>query len=78
MAKTLYGLQQFMYSKDTSGTANIQLMLRLSSVDHNGASQAQLNGTYDYFLEMWQTDPQASGEWTETNVNAMEAGYEDA
>lgn len=76
MALTLYGVQQFMYSQDTGGTGNIRLKLRLASVDYNGASQAQLNGTYDYYLEMWQTDP-GGGEWTVSDVDGMEAGYED-
>lgn len=61
--------------KDDAGTRTVKMVARRSSTDYPGAGQ-DITGAYAYYREQWATDPSTSGDWSRTNVNAAEFGYE--
>ena len=76
--QTIFGLQQVSHAQDTAGTSNFRNILRISGSDFNGATQALLNGTDAFYLEIWPLDPNAGpGAWVESVINGIESGYED-
>lgn len=76
--ETIFGVQQVSHAQDTSGTSNFLMKLRISGSDFDGASQALLNGTDAFYMEMWDLDPNAGpGAWVASVIDGMESGYED-
>lgn len=74
--KTIKAVQQVNYAKHDGTATNHRTKLRLSGVDHDGASKA-LTSVYEFYREIWDIDPQTGLAWTEAGINAMESGYEE-
>ena len=76
--ETIFGVQQVSHGQDTAGTSNFRNILRISSTDYNGATQALLNATDAFYMEPWDQDPNAGpGAWVASVIDGMESGYED-
>jgi hypothetical protein len=74
-SQTIFNVQLVSWAKWITGATNFRMKYRRVA-DHDGASQA-LASAYGYFMEQFNTDPQAGAAWTETNINAMESGVEE-
>ena len=73
-SQTVYGVQvNAAIVKDDAGAKSAATFVRSSSTDGDGASVA-LGTSQVYVSQVFETDPNGSIAWTETSVNAMEAG----
>ena len=73
-SQTVYGVQVNMaILKDDAGAKSASTMVRSSGTNGDGASAA-LGTSQTYVSQVYETDPNGSIAWTETTVNAMEAG----
>lgn len=73
-AATVYGVNVFLYAlKTDSGLQSIAPMLRSGSTDYEGTAQP-LSTSYNYYNQIYETDPNTSSQWTVSNVNSLEAG----
>jgi hypothetical protein len=73
-SQTVYGVQVNAATlKDDAGAKSAATFVRSSSTDGDGASVA-LGTSQTYISQVFETDPNGSIAWTETTVNAMEAG----
>lgn len=59
--------------KTTSGTQNLQNFVRLSATNYDGGS-VSLTEDYKEYLDIYNTDPDAPGEWTTAILDGIEAG----
>lgn len=74
VSQTIYGVQvNAALMKDDAGTKSAAVFVRSSSTNDDGASSA-LGTTQTYVSQVFETDPNGEIAWTETTVNAMEAG----
>jgi hypothetical protein len=73
-SQTVYGVQvNAAILKDDAGAKSAATFVRSSSTNGDGASAA-LGTSQAYVSQVFETDPNGSIAWTETTVNAMEAG----
>jgi hypothetical protein len=73
-SQTVYGVQvNAAIMKDDAGAKSAAMMVRSSTTNSDGAS-ASLGTSQVYVSQVYETDPNGSIAWTETSVNAMEAG----
>jgi hypothetical protein len=73
-SQTVYGVQvNAAILKDDAGAKSAATFVRSSSTNGDGASAA-LSTSQVYVSQVFETDPNGSIAWTETTVNAMEAG----
>lgn len=73
-SSTVYGVQvNAAIVKDDAGSKSATTFVRSSSTNADGASVA-LSTSQAYVSQVFETDPNGSVAWTETTVNAMEAG----
>jgi hypothetical protein len=72
---TVLGVQVNTQAKVDSGSATIRAVARESAVDSNG-SNVVLGTAWLNALEMWETNPNGGGAWTDTIINASEFGFE--
>lgn len=73
-SQTIYGVQvNAAILKDDAGSKSAAVMVRSGSTNSDGASTALGTGL-SYVSQVFEQDPAASAAWTETTVNAMEAG----
>lgn len=73
-AQTVYAVQvNAAINKDDAGSKSAATFVRSSSTNGDGASTA-LGTTQAYVSQVFETNPNGSIAWTETTVNAMEAG----
>ncbi len=73
-SQTVYGVQvNAAILKDDAGAKSAGTMVRSASTDGDGASVA-LGTSQTYISQIYETDPNGSIAWTESSVNAMEAG----
>jgi hypothetical protein len=56
---------------------NIKLAVRSGATDYVSADKA-LTTSYKSYCNLWETDPATAAAWTESGVNAMEAGVKSA
>lgn len=61
--------------KDDAGARSIRTRVKSGATEANGASNA-LNTTYQYFADIYPTDPATGAAWTDTAVNNSSMGYE--
>lgn len=73
--QTIHAVQQFSLGKHDGTATNMRNKLRISATDYDGASQA-LTNAYEYYLEMWETNPNTSLAWAESEINGLESGME--
>ncbi len=73
-SQTVYGVQvNAAILKDDAGSKSAATFVRSSSTNGDGASAA-LGTSQVYVSQVFETDPNGAIAWTETTVNAMEAG----
>ena len=73
-SQTVYGVQvNAAILKDDAGAKSAAVFVRSSSTNGDGASTA-LGTSQAYVCQVFETDPNGAIAWTETSVNAMEAG----
>jgi hypothetical protein len=73
-SQTVYAVQaNAAIMKDDAGAKSAATFVRSSSTNGDGASSA-LSTSQAYISQVFETDPNGSIAWTETSVNAMEAG----
>jgi hypothetical protein len=73
-SQTVYGVQvNTAILKDDAGAKSAATFVRSSSTNGDGASTA-LGTSQTYISQVFETDPNGSIAWTESSVNAMEAG----
>lgn len=60
--------------KTDAGASTVAPVIRRSATNYDGTAQAPSEDVYGYFGQVYETDPDTSAAWTETNFNAMEAG----
>lgn len=73
---TIYGVQANVIArKDSTGTRKVRAFARPVSTNHFGISQALTTG-YVAYREIWQTNPETTLEWAESEVNNTQFGYE--
>lgn len=73
-SQTVYGVQvNAAILKDDAGSKSAATFVRSSSTNGDGASSA-LGTSQVYLSQIFETDPNGSIAWTESSVNAMEAG----
>jgi hypothetical protein len=73
-SQTVYGVQiNAAINKDDAGSKSAATFVRSSSTNGDGASAA-LGTSQLYVSQVFETDPNGSIAWTQTSVNAMEAG----
>ncbi|KKM83660.1 hypothetical protein LCGC14_1307140 [marine sediment metagenome] len=58
-----------------AGSRTAKHFIRRSAADYDGDITHTLSdGTYENDVDLWTEDPSTIAQWTETNVNALEAG----
>lgn len=73
-SQTVYGVQvNAAILKDDAGSKSAATFVRSSSTNGDGAGTA-LGTSQVYISQVFETDPNGSIAWTESSVNAMEAG----
>jgi len=73
-SQTVYGVQvNAAIVKDDAGAKSAATFVRSSATDGDGAGVA-LGTSQAYVSQVFETNPNGSVAWTETTVNAMEAG----
>lgn len=73
-SQTVYGVQvNAAILKDDAGSKSAATFVRSSTTDGDGASVA-LGTSQSYISQVFETNPNGAVAWTETTVNAMEAG----
>lgn len=73
-SQTVYGVQvNAAILKDDAGAKSAATFVRSASTNQDGAAVA-LGTSQVYVSQIFEQDPNAAAAWTETTVNAMEAG----
>lgn len=71
----VYGVQTILdMRKQGSGNRSLGAFFRASTTNYDQAGVA-IGGTYAYYTSINETNPATSAAWTESEVNAIEAGY---
>lgn len=74
--KDIHALQMCMRGKKLdAGSRNMRHKMRIDSTDYNGASQA-IASDYEYHPEIFAESPATSSDWTKTEIDGAEFGYE--
>ncbi len=75
-SSVIYGVQQLIYGRKDKVTAkSFMPITRVGGSVFKGANNPLVVG-FDYYLEMWQQNPDTVADWTEAEVNAAEWGAE--
>jgi hypothetical protein len=75
-SSAIYGVQQMVYARKDKVTAkSVRPISRSGAVNYQGAINP-LDTAFDYYVEMWQQDPDTAADWTESGVNTAEWGAE--
>lgn len=73
---TIFGVQANVIArKDAAGTRKVRVFSRPVGTNYFGVSQT-LTTSYLNFRELWQTNPETTLEWAESEVNLTQIGYE--
>ena len=74
---TVKGIQLNHHVKiDEAGTRKIKGLIRSNSTDYTGTETDTITADYKFESEIWETDPDDSGAWTQTKLEAAEFGLE--
>jgi hypothetical protein len=72
----IFAVQHYLFSrKDDAGSRTIRPKIRISGTDYSGANIA-VTDTYKYDTEIVEQSPATSTDWTVSEVNGAEFGYE--
>jgi len=75
-SSAIFGVQQLVYARKDKVTAkSLRPIARVGVTNYQGAINP-LDTLFDYYVEMWQQDPDTAADWTETGVNTAEWGAE--
>jgi len=73
-SSAIYGVQQLLYARKDKVTAKSFIPIaRVGGTNFEGAMNP-LTISFDYFVEMWQQDPDTVADWIESGVNGAEFG----
>jgi hypothetical protein len=73
---TVFGVQNnIIASKDDAYVAQARPFLRLGGTDYNGTTQT-FNTSYQTYYNMYNQNPATSTNWTVSDVNTAESGFE--
>jgi len=61
---------------DEAGTRKITPIIRSNGTDYSGTESDEITADYLFESEIWETDPDDSGAWTQTKLEAAEFGLE--
>jgi len=61
---------------DEAGTRKITPIIRSNSTDYQGTETEAIAADYNFEHEIWELDPDDSGAWTQTKLEAAEFGLE--
>lgn len=61
-------------AKTDAGASTVAPVIRRSATNYDGTAQAPNETNYEFFGQVYETDPDTSAAWTEANFNAMEVG----
>lgn len=71
------GVQQCLSArKDDAGTRQVKGLLKSGATTQAGSVTHTLTTSYRYYCQITETDPATGSPWTESAVNALEAGME--
>lgn len=71
----IFGLQIGVYARKTdSGFREIAPIIRHAGIDYLGANQAPSMASYNYLIQIYDTNPGTGAAWTIPGVNAAEYG----
>jgi hypothetical protein len=62
--------------KESTSTRELNDVVRSGGTDYNGSISHGLTTTYEYYTTPHDTDPNTGSQFTETNFNSAEFGYE--
>ena len=60
--------------KDDAATRSIRGSLRIGSTNHDASVDQSMGVSYSYFEDIWEQNPDTSGDWTVSDVDAAEFG----
>lgn len=73
---TIHAIQHVIVARKDAGAARqIRPVTRISGTDYNGTT-VSLSASYAFITEPVSVSPATSNAWTDTEVNALEGGYE--
>ena len=61
---------------DEAGVRKIKAIARSNATDYQGAESGEITADYIFEQEIWELDPDDSGAWTQTKLEAAEFGLE--
>jgi len=74
-AGSIFGVQISVYARKTdSGFREVAPIIRHAGIDHVGANQAPSMASYNYLIQIFETNPGTGLAWTIADVNADEYG----
>jgi hypothetical protein len=74
---TVEGIQLNNHCKlDEAGTRKITPIIRSNGTDYSGTETEAIAANYIFYSDIWETDPDDSGAWTQTKLEAAEFGLE--
>jgi hypothetical protein len=62
--------------KDDAGARQIKNLVKSGATTQAGSTAHSLASSYAYYSEVFETDPDTAAAWTESGLNAIEAGVE--
>lgn len=72
---TVFALQvRNHYRKENAGDRQVRSLIRSNTNEAEGSAKV-LSVDWRYGDDIFETDPQGGGAWTETRINALEAGF---
>lgn len=71
---SIKAVQSLLYArKDDAGTQQVNPVARVSGTNYTGSAQT-LNNTYNYYMKVYDQNPNTSATWTPSEVNSSEFG----
>lgn len=65
----IYGVQvNLVARKDDAGTRQVVPAIRMASTNYDGATTITLSTSYNFYSQIWETNPNTSAAWTAANL----------
>jgi hypothetical protein len=78
LTAAIYGVQASISGKkDDAGPITINSFVRISGTDYDGDAH-YIGLAYQCWLHLWDQNPETVGNWSVSDINSIEAGYEHA
>lgn len=75
-ARLVYAVQVQSYARSEQGSNQLRSFIRVGGTDYNSDTESINTSYYTRGRKIWSLNPATSAAWTETQVNALESGYE--